>query len=91
MGASDRARIARALATLPEIQRRTLEVAFFEGLPYREIADREGVAVGPAPGARARSGRREPLGALMVGDFFPRNLKNPVALGEPISIFSMNP
>ena len=41
-----RASVQRALAELPEAQRSTLYVAFFEGLTYAEIAAREGVPVG---------------------------------------------
>src|SRR5262249_22689985 len=43
LGASERGRVQRALASLPEAQRATLEIAFFEGLSYPEIAAREGV------------------------------------------------
>jgi RNA polymerase sigma-70 factor (ECF subfamily) len=54
-GASDRAKIRRALATLPEAQRTTLEVAFFEGLSYPEIAARESVPLGTIKSRAARA------------------------------------
>jgi RNA polymerase sigma-70 factor (ECF subfamily) len=59
LGASERDRIQRALASLPEIQRATLEIAFFEGLSYPEIAAREGVPLGTIKSRAARA-----LGAL---------------------------
>jgi RNA polymerase sigma-70 factor (ECF subfamily) len=53
----------RALAKLPEVQRATLEVAFFEGLSYPEIAAREGVPLGTikSRAARALAALREAL------------------------------
>ena len=61
--ARERAKIRRALDTLPEAQRVTLEVAFFEGLTYPEIAAREGVPLGTikSRAARALSTLREAL------------------------------
>lgn len=61
--AQGRAKVRRALATLPEVQRLTLEVAFFEGLSYPEIAEREGVPVGTikSRAARALSALRDAL------------------------------
>lgn len=53
--ASDREKIKRALATLPDAQRQTLEVAFFEGLSYPEIAAREGVPLGTIKSRAARA------------------------------------
>ena len=53
--ASERAKIRSALAGLPEAQRRTLEVAFFEGLSYPEIAAREGVPLGTIKSRAARA------------------------------------
>ena len=45
----DRARRARlAVATLPEEQRRVLELAFWEGLSYRQVADQLGIPEGTA-------------------------------------------
>ena len=62
-GASEREKIRRALATLPEAQRTTLEVAFFEGLSYPEIAEREKVPLGTikSRAARAITSLREAL------------------------------
>lgn len=61
--ASEADRIRRALAALPEAQRQTLEVAFFEGLSYPEIAAREGVPLGTikSRAARALAALREAL------------------------------
>jgi RNA polymerase sigma-70 factor (ECF subfamily) len=61
--AAERAKIRRALASLPEAQRVTLEVAFFEGLSYPEIALRENVPLGTikSRAARAIASLREAL------------------------------
>lgn len=61
--AAEREKIKRALAKLPEAQRQTLEVAFFEGLSYPEIAAREGVPLGTikSRAARALAALREAL------------------------------
>ncbi len=61
--AAERSKIRRALASLPEVQRVTLEIAFFEGLSYPEIAEREGVALGTikSRAARALASLREAL------------------------------
>jgi RNA polymerase sigma-70 factor (ECF subfamily) len=63
-GASRRTRVRRALASLPDVQRRTIEVAFFEGLSYPEMAEREGVPLGTikSRAARALAALREALG-----------------------------
>ena len=53
--ASERAKIRRALAKLPAAQRHTLEVAFFEGLSYPEIAERENVPLGTIKSRAARA------------------------------------
>ena len=62
--ASERGRIQRALASLPDAQRATLEIAFFEGLSYPEIAAREGVPLGTikSRAARALASLRAALG-----------------------------
>jgi RNA polymerase sigma-70 factor (ECF subfamily) len=58
-----RAKVRRALATIPPVQRATLELAFFEGLSYPEIAERERIPVGTikSRAARALSSLREAL------------------------------
>jgi RNA polymerase sigma-70 factor (ECF subfamily) len=59
-----RNRVRRALQSLPEVQRTTLEIAFFEGLSYPEISLREGVPLGTIKSrvARALMSLREALG-----------------------------
>ncbi len=52
---AERARVRRALAALPEAQRETLLVAFFEGLTYPEIAERDGVPLGTIKSRAARA------------------------------------
>jgi RNA polymerase sigma-70 factor, ECF subfamily len=61
----ERLRVQRALSKLPEAQARTLSVAFFEGLSYPEIAEREGVPLGTikSRAARALAALREALEA----------------------------
>ncbi|HEY3817979.1 MAG TPA: sigma-70 family RNA polymerase sigma factor [Polyangiaceae bacterium] len=63
-GAADRERVRSALAALPEVQRATLETAFYEGLTYAEIAEREGVPLGTikSRAARGLAALREALG-----------------------------
>lgn len=60
---SSRERVRRALAALPDAQRETLLVAFWEGLSYPEIAEREGVPLGTVKSraARAMAALREAL------------------------------
>ena len=61
--AAQRAKVRSALASLPAAQRLTLEVAFFEGLSYPEIAARESVPLGTikSRAARAIASLREAL------------------------------
>jgi RNA polymerase sigma-70 factor, ECF subfamily len=61
--ATERERVRKALARLPEGQRETLLIAFFEGLSYPEIAEREGVPLGTVKSraARAMAALREEL------------------------------
>lgn len=63
VAAAESARLRAVLAILPEAQRATLEVAFFEGLTYPEIAAREGVPLGTikSRAARAMATLREAL------------------------------
>ena len=53
--AVEQEQVRRALATLPDIQRATLEIAFYEGLSYPEIAEREGVPLGTVKSRAARA------------------------------------
>jgi len=66
-----RGAIREALAAIPAVQRTTLELAFFDGLTYPEIAERENVPLGTikSRAARALASLREALhedGALGV-------------------------
>jgi RNA polymerase sigma-70 factor (ECF subfamily) len=58
--------VVAALARVPEAQRRTLEIAFFEGLTYPEIAEREGVPLGTIKSRAARA--LAALRAALEGD-----------------------
>jgi RNA polymerase sigma-70 factor, ECF subfamily len=53
--ASKSERVRRALQSLPEVQRATLQTAFFEGLSYPEIAARDGVSLGTVKSRAARA------------------------------------
>lgn len=68
--ARDREAVHQALAALSPAQRATLEIAFFEGLSYPEIAEREGVPLGTVKSRAARA-----LQAL-------RSVLDPSAAGE---------
>ncbi len=61
--AVERSKVRHALDSLPDVQRTTLMVAFFEGLSYPEIAEREGVPLGTikSRAARALASLREAL------------------------------
>ena len=61
-----RAAVIAALARVSDAQRRTLEVAFFEGLSYPEIAEREGVPLGTVKSRAARA--LAALRAALEGD-----------------------
>ncbi|HLK40346.1 MAG TPA: sigma-70 family RNA polymerase sigma factor [Polyangiaceae bacterium] len=58
-----RDRVCKALASLPDAQRETLIVAFFEGLTYAEIAEKQSVSLGTVKSraARALAALREAL------------------------------
>lgn len=69
-----RGAVVEALGRISESQRRTLEIAFFEGLTYPEIAEREGVPLGTVKSraARALAALREALeGTLDAEDAEP--------------------
>lgn len=51
----ERDRVRRAMSSLPAAQRETLEIAFFEGLSYPEIAAREKVPLGTIKSRAARA------------------------------------
>jgi len=65
--AYERHAVRKAMAVLPEAQRSTLEIAFFEGLTYPEIAEREGIPLGTVKSraARALSALRDALGEAL--------------------------
>ncbi len=52
---STQGKVSRALASLPDVQRGTLMLAFFEGLTYPEIAERESVPIGTVKSRAARA------------------------------------
>ena len=56
-------RVRTAVATLPGEQRRAIEMAFFDGLTHREIAERDGLPLGTVKG-RLRLGLRRLHGLL---------------------------
>jgi RNA polymerase sigma-70 factor (ECF subfamily) len=51
----DRAQVRRAMQALPEDQRATIELAYFDGLTHREIAELHGLPLGTVKG-RVRLG-----------------------------------
>ncbi len=53
--AADARRVREAMARLSPAQRQTLEIAFYEGLSYPEIAAREGVPLGTVKSRAARA------------------------------------
>ncbi len=61
-----RAAVVAALDCVSTAQRRTLEIAFFEGLSYPEIAEREGVPLGTVKSRAARA--LAALRAALEGD-----------------------
>jgi RNA polymerase sigma-70 factor (ECF subfamily) len=50
LGNLDRDQIRKAMATLPADQRNTIEMAYFEGLTHREIAERHSLPLGTVKG-----------------------------------------
>jgi RNA polymerase sigma-70 factor (ECF subfamily) len=53
--AAKRERVLRALSSLAPLHRTTLEMAFFEGLTYPEIAEREGISLGTVKSRASRA------------------------------------
>lgn len=66
-----RAAVVDALGRVSDAQRRTLEVAFFEGLTYPDIAAREGVPLGTVKSRAARA--LAALRAALDGDIRPQD------------------
>ena len=60
----DRDRVRAAVATLPTDQQTAIELAYFDGLSHREIADRTGLPLGTVKG-RVRLGLRKLHGLLV--------------------------
>lgn len=61
----DRTQIQRAMASLPTDQRKAIEMAYFEGLTHREIAERHGLPLGTVKG-RLRLGLHKMHEALIA-------------------------
>ncbi|MGZ4736984.1 MAG: RNA polymerase sigma factor [Acidimicrobiia bacterium] len=59
--------VRRALATLPEQERRPVELAYLGGLPYREVAEQLGLPEGTTK-SRIRSGLARLRKALEAGN-----------------------
>jgi RNA polymerase sigma-70 factor (ECF subfamily) len=75
-------RIARAIDRLTADQRRTLEVMFFDGLSFAEVAEAEGTPIGTVKSRAARA-----IAALRdeLRDDRPRRRRRPRKLGEAIT------
>jgi RNA polymerase sigma-70 factor (ECF subfamily) len=66
----EHAAVRAALDALPEEQRRAIELAYFEGMPYREVA----IAMGEAEGTvkyRIRTGMQKMRAALQAVEVTP--------------------
>jgi RNA polymerase sigma-70 factor (ECF subfamily) len=66
-GRLDSERVRAAVAALPGEQRRAIEMAYFDGLTHREIAERDGLPLGTVKG-RLRLGLRRLYGLLAEPD-----------------------
>jgi RNA polymerase sigma-70 factor, ECF subfamily len=66
----EREAVRRALVKLSDAQRKTLEIAFFEGLSYPEIAERENIPLGTVKSraARALAALRAALEGIEIPD-----------------------
>ena len=64
-----------ALAELPDEQRRAVELAYFEGYTYREVADLTGVPAGTANG-------RLRLALAKLRDALAGTTAAPLSIGE---------
>lgn len=64
VGRIDGEQVRSAVAALPEDQQRTIELAYFEGLTHREIAERTGMPLGTVKG-RMRLGLQKLRGLLV--------------------------
>ncbi|MDC3952744.1 RNA polymerase sigma factor [Polyangium jinanense] len=73
----ERRAVRAALVGLPAAQRATLETAFFEGLSYPEIAERDGVPLGTVKSRAARA-----LSALRVALEGPLDMQGVGTSGE---------
>jgi RNA polymerase sigma-70 factor, ECF subfamily len=62
-GQMESERVRSAVETLPGEQRRAIELAFFDGLTHREIAERDGLPLGTVKG-RLRLGLKRLSGLL---------------------------
>jgi RNA polymerase sigma-70 factor (ECF subfamily) len=74
--------LRRALETLPDEQRRAVELAYFEGYTYREVAELTGVAPGTANG-RLRLALAKLRDALTATAAAPMSLAEPGVNREP--------
>lgn len=69
----DQDRVRAAVAQLPQEQRRAIELAYFDGLTHREIAERDGLPLGTVKGRlrlglqRLYSSLAEPVPGIVQG------------------------
>jgi hypothetical protein len=72
----DREQVQAALATLPDDQRRAIELGYFDGLSQREIAERIGVPLGTVKG-RVRLGLQKLYAVLAEPRTAPAHHRRP--------------